>query len=384
VLSLLLTACGNGSVSGGASGEAASTDEQESSAVTPDVIELSQEEAGTIRIETVVVERRSLASHLEAMGRVLADPYRQAIVSYPFTARIAEIEARIGDWVDPGEKLLVLQSEEVGEATSAFYRAIADHELATANYERETQLYENGVGARKNYASAETELRVAEANLEAAEKKLHVLGFTEEAIRALIETHQVNPTVTLFAPIGGKVVTSNAVLGGMVDETTGILTILDPTRLWVEASVYEKDIARVQVGQQVQVTVAAYPEDVFQGTITFISDVLDPETRAITVHTEVPNPDQKLKSGMFADVLIELSQNHGALAVPPEAVLDENGQPMVFVQVAPRRYEPRQVVIGAMESAFLEVVEGLDAGELVVTRVNFQLKEALLHSAHIH
>ena len=356
--------------------------------MTPDVIELSQEEAGTIRIETVVVERRSLASHLEAMGRVLADPYRQAIVSYPFTARIAEIEARIGDWVDPGEKLLVLQSEEVGEATSAFYRAIADHELATANYERETQLYENGVGARKNYASAETELRVAEANLEAAEKKLHVLGFTEEAIRALIETHQVNPTVTLFAPIGGKVVTSNAVLGGMVDETTGILTILDPTRLWVEASVYEKDIARVQVGQQVQVTVAAYPEDVFQGTITFISDVLDPETRAITVHTEVPNPDQKLKSGMFADVLIELSQNHGALAVPPEAVLDENGQPMVFVQVAPRRYEPRQVVIGAMESAFLEVVEGLDAGELVVTRGNFQLKsklkEALLHSAHIH
>jgi len=351
-------------------------------------VELSDDESRAIELETASVEVRALASHLQAMGQVLADPYRQAIVTYPFPARIARIEARLGDWVDPGEELLVLQSEEVGEATSSFYRAKADHELAQTNFLRESQLHEAGVGAGKNFSLAEAELRVAQANLEAAEKKLHVLGFTEEAILTLSESHQVNPVITLRAPIGGKVVTNNAVLGGMVDEATGILTILDPTRLWVEASIYEKDIARVKVGQQAQVTVSAYPEETFQGTITFISDLLDPETRAITIRTEVPNPGLKLKPGMFADLVIQLSRNGEALSVPTAAVLDDGGRPLVFVRTGPLRFEPRLVKLGAKENGFLEVLEGLKEGDTVVTRGNFQLKsklnEAILHAAHVH
>ncbi|MBN1210873.1 MAG: efflux RND transporter periplasmic adaptor subunit, partial [Myxococcaceae bacterium] len=115
-------------------------------------MELSEDESSAIGLQTASVEVRALASHLQAMGRVLADPYRQAIVTYPFPARIARIEARLGDWVDPGDELLVLQSEEVGEATSAFYRARADHKLAETNFERESQLYEAGAGARKNFS----------------------------------------------------------------------------------------------------------------------------------------------------------------------------------------------------------------------------------------
>ena len=141
---------------------------------------LSDVEVEAVRIQTVPAEHRSLAAHLSAMGRVLAHQYRQAIVSYPFPARIAEIHVRAGDWVRPGDPLVVLQSEEVGEATAAFYSANADHELAEVNFERESQLFESGVGARKNLSSAEASLRVAEATLNAAEKKLHVLGFTEE------------------------------------------------------------------------------------------------------------------------------------------------------------------------------------------------------------
>jgi len=160
------------------------------------------------------------------MGRVLAHQYRQAIVSYPFPARIAEIHVRAGDWVKPGDPLVVLQSEEVGEATAAFYSANADHELAQVNFERESQLFESGVGARKNLSSAEAGLRVAEANLNAAEKKLHVLGFTEEEMQVLSETHQVNPIITLFAPIAGKVIENDMVLGGMVVEATEILMSL--------------------------------------------------------------------------------------------------------------------------------------------------------------
>jgi cobalt-zinc-cadmium efflux system membrane fusion protein len=404
-LILSLAACRNGSDSGGAIGEVGpEARETVAEDLRPEtlgadsarqpvwadgrMVEISEPEGRSLQLETAAVERRALASRLRAMGQVLADPYRRAIVSYPFPARVSRIDARIGEWVDPGQELLVLQSEEVGEATSAFYRARADHALARANFERESQLLENGVGARKNHTLAESELRVAEANLEAAEKKLHVMGFTEEDIRRLGETHQILPTIALHAPIAGKVVTSNAVLGGMIDQGTEILTILDPTRVWVEAAVYEKDIARVKVGQRAQVSVAAYPDEAFQGIIAYVGDLLDPETRTVTARTEVPNPQMKLKPGMFAELTIELAQNGGALAVPDEAVLQDQEWSMVFVWKDSLRFEPRLVVLGTRGGGFVEVARGLQAGERVVTRGNFQLKsklnEALLHAAHIH
>ena len=322
------------------------------------------------------------------MGRVLAHQYRQAIVSYPFPARIAENLVRAGDWVNVGESLVVLQSEEVGQATSAFYSANADHELAKVDFERENQLFESGVGARKNLSSAEAGLRVAEANLNAAEKKLHVLGFTEEEIRVLSETHQVNPIITLFAPIAGKVIKNDMILGGMVDEATEILTIMDLSRVWVEAEIYEKDIARVRNGQDVVIVVPAYPGDIFLGAITYVGDVLDPNTRTITVRTGVNNTEFKLKPGMFADLTIELSQNGTALVVPAEAVLDDGGEYLVFIRIDDRRFEPRHVTIGTREGSFVEIASGVDVGEEVVTSGNFQLKsklyEAILEAGHVH
>jgi cobalt-zinc-cadmium efflux system membrane fusion protein len=351
-------------------------------------VELSEEEMVAINLQSVRAERRSIASRLQIMGRLLAHQLRQAIVSYPFSARVASIEARVGEWVNPGDPLVVLQSEEVGTATSTFYSANADFELAQVNFERETQLYESGVGARKNLSSAEAGLRVAEANLNAAEKKLHVLGFTEEEMELLRETHQINPTITLFAPIAGKVVTNNAILGAMVDETTEILTVMNPNVLWAEAEIYERDIARVRTGQGVEVTVPAYPGEVFRGTISYVSDILDPETRTITVRTEVNNTGLKLKPGMFADLNIELNQNGHAVSVPVDAVLDDHGLPMLFVRKEGQHFEPRLVTVGASGGGFVEIVSGVEVGDEVVTTGNFQLKsklyEAALEAGHIH
>lgn len=349
---------------------------------------LTAQELESIQLRTVTAEHRSVASRLSVMGQILEDRSLKAIVSYPFSARIADIEVGLGDWVQPGQTLVVLQSEEVGIALSDFYKAQADHALAQVDFERESALFENGVGARKNFSAAEAGLRVAQASLDAAEKKLHVLGFTEEQIHLLKETHQISPNIPLVSPIRGKVVTKNAVLGGMVDESTEILTILDPTRLRVEAAVYERDIARVREGQPVEVTVPAFPGEVFQGTITYISDLLDPETRTITVRTVVANPDLKLKPGMFADVSIVLSQNGGSLALPAEAILDDDGYALIFVQRSDESFEPRRVTPGISEGGWIEVVDGLATGERVVTTGNFQLKsllyEAALEAGHVH
>ncbi len=353
----------------------------------PSRVVLSEAEERAINPEMAVAQYHPISNELSAMGKILANQYRKAIVSYPFPARVSKIDARIGEYVKKGEALIVLQSEEVGEATSAFYKANADYELAKVNFEREHQLFEKGVGAKKNYLVAETELKVAEANLNATEKKLHVLGFTESGVRQITKSHQVNPIITLYAPIEGKIVASNVILGEMIDESTEILTIMDPSVIWIDAAIYEKDIARIKIGQKVVAEVPAYPGESFSGKVTYISDLLNESTRTITVRSEITNRLSKLKPGMFASLRIELGHDGNALCVPVQAVLDDSGKKLVFVK-STGVYYPRNVQIGVKNGDFITVHSGIVEGDTVVTSGNFQLKsklyEELLKNAGVH
>jgi cobalt-zinc-cadmium efflux system membrane fusion protein len=351
------------------------------------VLKLTKEERGAIEIKTVKASLMPMRAQLRAMGKVLAPQTRKAIVSYAFPARIAELHVKIGDWAKAGQKLVTLQSEEVGKARAEYFKAQADFELARTNLDRGRTLFDRGVGARKNLVTAEAEFKVAEANLDAAEKKLHVLGFSEAQVDELNRTHQINPIISLYAPIGGKIIAFSAVLGAMVDQNTEILTIMDPRVLWIDAEIYEKDIARIQLGQEVKVSVPAYPAESFLGRVIYIGDVLKEETRTITVRTEVPNRDAKLKPGMFAEMTIYLNHQDKVLAVPEEAVLDDRDDKIVFVGVDDG-YQLRVVRIGMKDAGFREIVGGLETGEEIVTVGSYQLKSKLydeiLKSAGVH
>jgi len=351
------------------------------------VVELSAEEENAIEIETVEATYQPLKSQLQALGKVFAHPQRKAIVSYAFPARISEIHVLIGDWVKIGQKLVTLQSEEVGTAKSEFYKAQADYELAKVNHERQKRLFDRGVGAQKDFLSSEAEYKVAEASLDAAEKKLHVLGFSESEVKQIAETHQINPIITMYAPISGKIIENNAILGAMVDQTTEILIIMDPSVLCIHTDIYERDIAKIRIGQEVEASVPAYPGETFLGKISFIGDVLNEETRTITVRSDVKNREYKLKPGMFADINIILNHQNEALVLPVEAVLAEKDENIVFLKVA-GKYIPQIVKIGVRNGGYVEILAGIQESALVVTKGNFQLKsklyEDILKKGHIH
>lgn len=350
-------------------------------------LRLTDDEAKAIDLATAEVAYLPMSSHLKATGKVLASPFKKAIVSYPFPARVAAIHVRPGDWVKVGQELVTLQSEAVGEAKSGYFKARADFELATSNYEREKRLFDRGAGAGKNLQAAEAERKVAEASLNAAEKKLHVLGFTEEQVKRAAETHEINATIVLYAPLAGRIIDNNISLGAMVDQTSEILTVLDPGVLCVDADIYERDIAAVQKGQEVDVTVPAYPDLVFKGRILYIGDVIKEETRTVTVRTEVGNEGYRLKPGMFASLRILLDRQARALTVPLAAVLDDGNRKIVFV-ARDGAFLPRVVVTGARMNGTVEIASGLAAGERVVTRGNYQLKAKLydevLKGSHVH
>lgn len=339
-------------------------------------VRLTENEIKAIGLETVAASYQPMSSHLRATGKVLASPFRKAIVSYPFPARIARIHVRPGDWVKTGQELITLQSEAVGEAKSEYFKALADSELAESSYEREKRLFDRGAGAGKNLQAAEAERKVAEASVNAAEKKLHVLGFTEAQVRTAAGTHEINATITLFAPLPGKIVDNNMALGTMVDQSTEILTILDPSVLCVDADIYERDIAAVRKDQEVELTVPAYPDLVFKGKVRYIGDVLEEETRTVTVRTEVENEGYRLKPGMFASLTILLDREARALTVPQAAVLDDRDRKIVFLS-RDGAFFPRVIVTGPKMDGVIEVLSGLAEGDRVVTKGNYQLKSKL-------
>jgi len=372
-------------------GEAAQSSHEQyaraDSSLAGEAVQLPAESRDLVGIEVDKVTSRECRCTLKAMGKVLAPQPQTAIVSHAFPGRVAEVHVNIGDWVEKDQALVTLESNAVGDARSEFYKAKADLELAEINLAREKRLSESGIGIQKNYVAAETEHKIAESNAEAAEKKLHVLGFTEEQVREIAETHQVNSTVTLYAPIAGKVVAIEAVLGAFVDQSTEMLTIIDPTLLWVDAEIYEKDLAKVRIGQEVEITVPAYPDEVFRGKLSYIGDVVDEDTRTITVRAEVENGDQRLKPGMFADICILLNGGEQALVVPTAAVLEERDQKIVFVQHEDA-FVCREVQTGVVNGDYQQIVAGLAPNEQVVIQGNHELKsklqEDVLKAAHVH
>jgi multidrug efflux pump subunit AcrA (membrane-fusion protein) len=286
-----------------------------------------------------------------------------------------------------GHPLLEASSRRVEAARGPAAEARAALDLARRTYARGKQLYEHGVGAQKTFLTTEGELKVAEATRLAAERRLHGFGMSDEEIRALASDHGSPVELTLTAPIDGQAVDCGAVLGAMVDASRGILTIVDTRSLWADGEIFERDIARVRLGQNVAVRVPAFPEELFEGTVTYVGDAVKRETRTIAVRTEVPNPDQRLKRGMFANLVFRLGKRPLVVAVPAQAILDDTDGPMVFVRTA-AGCEARGVELGAQDNGNREIVHGVSAGDVVVTSGHYQLKSRLreesLKGGHAH
>jgi RND family efflux transporter MFP subunit len=166
----------------------------------------------------------------------------------------------------------------------------------------------------------------------------------------------------------------------MADPSTTLLTVIDPRTLCVDAEVYERDLAKLRTGQEVSVTVPAYPGETFRGRIGYIGDEVKAETRTITVRTEVENAAERLKPGMYADVNLFLEEEAPALALPERAVLENLGEKMVFLKTE-EGYLPQAVEVGTRQGGYVEIVRGIERGDEVVVEGNYQLRSKLLEAA---
>ena len=345
-------------------------------------------------IEIELVGPQSIAGVIPATGKVLVPEDRVAVIGPVNEGRIVRLFAGQGSRVQKGQKLADLESADIDQAEADYLKALADYEnarrssaaeirLAQANYDRTKLLYEKTITAGKNLQTAEHDLEVAKAagessvngakaTLTAARRHLLILGLSNSTIDSLPQKPDLAAVFSLNSPIAGTVIERNATVGASVGTDSNLFKIIDLSRVWIDANVFEKDLARVRMGQEVKVNLPALPGSTYTGRVILIDSVVDPETRTIKVRTEVANPDSRLKPDMFANVEIVTDLNRSAISIPQTAVLNDGGKTVVFVAEG-NGYQKREVHTGIQNGDRLEIVEGLSAGEKVVVKGNYLL-----------
>jgi len=345
-------------------------------------------------IETEVVALQPIAGIIRATGKILVSEDRVAMIGPVHEGRLVALYAGQGSRVAKGQKLADLESADIDEAESDYLKALAESEnarrtsvaelkLAQATYDRTKVLYEKTITAGKNLQSAEHDLEVAKASaannlastkaaLAAARRHLLILGLKDSAIDALASKSNLASVFSLTSPIEGIVVERNATIGATVGTDANLFKIIDLSRVWIDANVFEKDLQRVKLGQEVKVFVPAFAGTTFSGKVILVSSVVDPDTRSVKVRTEVPNGDGRLKPDMFANVEIVTDLRRAAISIPQSAVLTDGGKTVVFVTDG-NNFTKRVVTTGMQGDDRIEIVEGLKEGEKVVVKGNYLL-----------
>jgi len=311
--------------------------------------------------------------------------------------RIVNLYAGQGSVVKKGQKLADLESADIDQAEADYLKALADLENANrtsaadvkfnqATYDRTKLLFDKEITARKNLQQAEHDLEVAKATaansiasakvaVSNARRHLIILGLKDSTISALASKQNLATSIfSLTSPISGIVVERNGTIGATIGTDANLFKIIDLTRVWIDANVFEKDLERVRRGQEVKVTVPAFPESTFSGRVILVSSVVDPDTRTVKVRTEVSNQDGRLKPDMFANVEIVTDLHRTAISIPLSAILDDGGKSVVFVADG-NTFKKKVVTIGLKSNDRAEIIDGLNAGDKVVVKGNYLLLE---------
>ena len=325
------------------------------------------------RVETALVELGLEAHDLSLAGKVAYGEDRYSRVSSPLQGRVLEVRAHLGEHVQAGSVLLVLDSQEIAQAYAEYAKEDSDLQYATRAHELAKDLYENKALAMKDLKQAENELIKARAEFRRAKERLLSLRVPAQELEKPLERQKITSRFEMKSPLTGIVVERNVTPGQSIGGESGLVlfTVADLDMLQVVADVYERDLAYlalVKEGQLAEVSVEAYPDVGFQATVTTIGDVVDPTSRTIKLHALVDNKDHRLKPEMFARLHIQVGTSTPLLSIPREAVLEVDGKQFVYVVEGADQYVKREVKVSTISPDQVRVLEGLTSGQRIVTK----------------
>ena len=343
----------------------------------PGMVHLTAEELARTVIEVTPVARGALLVPRQYTATVQANENELAEVTTLIRGRVVKVHVDVGQDVKKDALLAMLHSTDLGLAEGAYLKAAAKLHEAKLAYERARDLHEHKVVSLAELLRREAAMKTARAEMREARNRLELLGVPRQEVERLDREDTIKADVPLRAPFDGRVILRNITRGEVVETQQKLFTVADLSDVWVVGNVPEKDVQYIRKDQRVDVIASAYPHGIFQGTITYVSDVLDPATRTMRLRVTVLNPDRLLKPEMFATVRVYAAPTPDALTVPLAAVQNGPAGTILFVQRGTNDFEVRTVKLGNEQGEAVAVLEGVSAGEQVVTKGSFVLKSEM-------
>jgi membrane fusion protein, copper/silver efflux system len=317
-------------------------------------VEVDQGRQQLLGIKTMAVRRLPIDKAIRTVGIVQSDETRTSHVHVKFDGFIEQIYVNYtGRQVKRGQPLLKIFSRDLLAAQQEY---LASRQALTS----------------ASAPGAEAAQRAAGQLVAASRERLQLFDMPESVLKRIERTGVAERAITLLSPQTGTVIEKQALEGLAVTPRVHLYVIADLSRVWVQADVYERDLAQVKVGQKAELRLEAMPGRSFEGTVTFLSPVVDQSTRTVKVRFEFPNRDGALRPGMYATVQIAAGEGEG-LVIPADSLIDTGERKVVFVTRGQGRFEPRAVVTGAAFAGQYEVLEGLAEGEVIAASGQFLL-----------
>lgn len=333
--------------------------------------------------EILPVATQTFRPEGSAEGRIALNEDDNVPVASPYSGRVTKVQARAGDDVKAGDVLLTLEATDMVQAQNDYQAALnnlgkqqALLKLDQTIAARQQELFQARAVALKDYQSAQndviaaqSDLKTAEANLDAVKNRLRLLGKSDAEIAAYEKNGRLGSETQIRAPIAGTIVQRKVGIGQYLSASSEpVFVIGDLSTVWLIANVRESEIPKIRIGQEVEAKVAGFSTRVFKARVNYMAASLDPATRRLAVRSEVDNQDRVLRPEMFATYIIVTGKGQPSPSVPLAAIVYEGERTHVWVARPDGAVEARDIKLGLINGESAQVVDGLKAGEQIVTR----------------
>lgn len=343
-------------------------------------VKLSDEDIKRFGIKVDKVTAGEIDQQIRVPGEIVINSDRLVHIVPHVPGIVQQVKKNLGDFVNKGEVMAVIESRELADIKAAYLTSIEAYKLTEPYFKREEKLWEKKISSEQEYLDAKKALSEATIEMNKAKYKLRAMGFSLEYIEKLpSEPSRLFTTYEITAPFSGTITNKHITLGEVVKEDKDIFVVANLDNVWVDLRIPQKDASSIKRGQKVIIFGKADAHNT-EGTIDYVHLLIDEQTRTILARVVLDNTSGQFLPGTFVTATILVEKQKTAVVVEKRVLQDVNDRACVFVQNE-YGFEPRPVMIGRSDETCVEIIDGLESGELIATENSFRIKTQLEKAA---
>ncbi len=335
------------------------------------IVTVSSESPILSKIKYETIATKAFSDEFRTVGTVQAEAGKYAEVGVPFDGRVIRSLVKLGAKVHAGQTLFEVSSPDFLEASKEYFQNLQNYEKAKNDYERKMVLAQHGIASQKELEESFAEFENARHDKEYSAASLKVYGTDASQMK-------LGQSMTIVAPISGEVVKNDVTPGAFVKaDSDPMMTIADLNKVWVNARIKEHYIGQVSAGGKAEIRSESDPDNIIEGQIINVGNLVDEETRSVQVVIGCDNQDLKLKHGMYVSVHF-VNEPKDAIVVPSTAVFQGEKKSYVFIcKEQPNSFERREVELGSSNDENTEICirKGLQVGERIIAEGGLYLND---------